>query len=250
VPLAVVIGVPLGAFVGAHFGWRATFAGVAAISIVALGVLAVSLPRDLAGSPPASLRARLAVIAHPGALIVLMTTTVWAVGAYTVYTYISPFLIASTGIKAEHAGFVLTLLGASAVAGVTFGGIANDRYGARRIQALTLPLMAWLTAASLAFAPHALVAILPLVMLWGLSTWGFFTPHQGRLIGVVGVANAPVALSLNASFMYGGFSLGALLGSIVISALSVQWIGAAGALCAVIAAGLSTIGWRQQSRAG
>jgi predicted MFS family arabinose efflux permease len=49
---------------------------------------------------------------------------------------------------------------------------------------------------------------------------------------------------------YGGFSLGALLGSIVISALSVQWIGAAGALCAVIAAGLSTIGWRQQSRAG
>jgi predicted MFS family arabinose efflux permease len=57
-------------------------------------------------------------------------------------------------------------------------------------------------------------------------------------------------LGILTPWKYGGFSLGALLGSIVISALSVQWIGAAGALCAVIAAGLSTIGWRQQSRAG
>jgi predicted MFS family arabinose efflux permease len=178
-----------------------------------------------------------------------MVTTVWAIGAYTVYTFISPFLIAATGISVEHAGFVLTLLGASAVGGVTLGGIATDRFGARRAQQMTLPLMALafagLTVASLMLAPHALLAVVPLVILWGLSAWGFITPQQNRLISVVGVANAPVALSLNASFMYLGFSLGAVLGSIVITSLSVAWIGAAGAICVLTAAVLSRLGWRQ-----
>jgi predicted MFS family arabinose efflux permease len=249
ITVAVAIGVPLGAFIGAHLGWRATFVGVAAISVAALAVLAVQLPKDLAGSAPASLRTRLAVIAHPGAFKVLMVTTVWAIGAYTVYTFISPFLIAATGISVEHAGFVLTLLGASAVGGVTLGGIATDRFGARRAQQMTLPLMALafagLTVASLMLAPHALLAVVPLVILWGLSAWGFITPQQNRLISVVGVANAPVALSLNASFMYLGFSLGAVLGSIVITSLSVAWIGAAGAICVLTAAVLSRLGWRQ-----
>ena len=248
ITVAVAVGVPLGAFVGAHLGWRSTFVGVAGMSAMALAVLAIKLPRDLTASPPASLRSRLAVIAHPGAFPVLLTTTVWAVGAYTVYTYISPFLTATTGITTEQTGFVLTLLGAAAVGGVTLGGIGNDRYGARRTQALTLPLMAvafvGLTVAGLMLAPHALAAIVPLVILWGLSAWGFFTPQQARLMGVVGAANAPVALSLNASFMYVGFSLGALLGSIVIGALSVAWIGAAGAVCVAAAALISHLGWR------
>ncbi|WP_198024831.1 MFS transporter [Bradyrhizobium sp. Cp5.3] len=249
ITVAVALGVPLGAFIGTHLGWRATFLGVAAMSAVALAVLAARLPRDIASSPPATLRARLAVIAHPGAFMVLMTTTVWAIGAYTVYTYISPFLAMAAGMTTAQAGFALTLLGISAVGGVALGGVTNDRYGARRVQGLALLLMALafagLTAAALAFAPHALPAILPLIVLWGLSAWSFFPPQQNRLIGVVGAANAPVALSLNASFMYVGFSLGALLGSIVIASSSVIWIGAAGAACVLGAAALSTIGWRR-----
>jgi predicted MFS family arabinose efflux permease len=56
----------------------------------------------------------------------------------------------------------------------------------------------------------------------GLSGWlALLSPQQDRLISVVGTANTPVALSLNASFTYVGFSLGALLGSIVIAASSV-----------------------------
>jgi predicted MFS family arabinose efflux permease len=249
ITVAIALGVPLGAFVGSHFGWRATFVSVAVMSAVALAVLAARLPRDIASSPPATLRARLAVIAHPGALVVLTTTTVWALGAYTVYTYISPFLAATAGMTAAQAGLVLALLGTSAVGGVALGGVGNDRYGARRIQGLALPLMALafagLTVAGLVLAPHALVATLPLIVLWGLSAWSFFPPQQNRLIGVVGTTNAPVALSLNASFMYVGFALGALLGSIVIASTSVTWIGAAGAACILGAATLSAIGWRR-----
>ena len=147
------------------------------------------------------------------------------------------------------AGLVLTLLGTAAIGGVTLGGVANDRFGARKVQALALPLMALafagLTLSALLFAPNAGPFVLPLVALWGLSGWGFFPPQQARLIGVAGVANASVALSLNASFMYLGFSIGAFLGSLVVGLLSVAWIGLAGALCILPAMAISSVGWRQ-----
>lgn len=247
ITVAVAVGVPLGAFVGAHMGWRYTFVGVAALSILALAVLALLLPRTIAGSPPAGIRARLAVAALPGALETLATTTLWAMGAYTVYTYISPFLSEAADLSAAHAGYILTLLGIAAMTGVALGGIANDRFGARRVQSISLPaIAASFSALSLSawlFAPHALFAIVPLVLCWGVSGWSFYPPQQTRLIGVAGMQNTPVILSLNASFMYLGFSLGSAFGALVISFLSVSWIGLAGALCLLAALALSRLAW-------
>jgi predicted MFS family arabinose efflux permease len=254
ITVAVAVGVPIGAFVGAHFGWRATFIGVALLSAFALAALAVMLPRDITGSPPASLQARLAVIARPGVFPTLATTTLWAAAAYEVYTYVSPFFASAAGTRTGDMGFVLTLLGVSALGGVALGGIGNDRFGARRVQAVTLPLMAatfaGLTISSLLFAPHALVALLPLVALWGLSGWGFFPPQQDRLIRVAGLAHTPVILSLNASFMYFGFSLGAALGSVVIALFSVAWIGIAGAAALVAAMAISRFAWKRSDGYG
>src|SRR5580704_18252138 len=55
ITVAVALGVPAGAFVGAHLGWRSTFVGVAALSVAALVVLAARLPRRITGSAGASL---------------------------------------------------------------------------------------------------------------------------------------------------------------------------------------------------
>jgi predicted MFS family arabinose efflux permease len=250
--LSVAVGVPMGALIGAHFGWRATFVGVALLSNVALAVLAIRLPQDLHVPPLASLGARLAVIATPGVLPTLATTTLWATAAYTVYTYISPFLIASTGVSAAQVGFVLTLLGVFAVGGVVMGGDANDRFGARRVHGVGLPVLAiafaGLTLTAHFWSPHALAVELPLIAVWGLSAWSFFPPQQARLIGVAGAAHTPVALSLNASFMYLGFSLGAAIGSVVISLLSVNWIGAAGAGFLVCGMVMSRFAWSRTQR--
>lgn len=53
----------------------------------------------------------------------------------------------------------------------------------------------------------------------------------------------PVILSLNASFTYLGFSLGAALGSLTITLLSITWIGAVGAACLLGAMALSRLAW-------
>ncbi|GAA0309077.1 MFS transporter [Sphingomonas oligophenolica] len=251
ITVAIAIGVPLGAFIGAHLGWRATFAGVALLSAMALVVLAILLPRDIGAAAPAALRDRLAVIAAPGALPTLLTTTLWAVAAYTVYTYISPYLTAAAHLTPGMIGLVLMVYGVAALIGVTIGGAGVDRIGSRKVQVIALPVMAaaftGLTVIGLLPGPMAIVAIIALIILWGVSAWGFFPAQQNRLIGVAGLANTPVILSLNASFMYLGFAAGAVLGSLVISMAGVAWIGVAGALSLLAAMAMSRFAWTRAS---
>jgi predicted MFS family arabinose efflux permease len=250
ITVAIAIGVPLGAFVGAHFGWRATFVGVALLSIVALAVLGALLPRDIVATAPVGLRDRLAIIAVPSAFPTLLTTTLWAVAAYAVYTYISPYVSAAANLTPGQIGFVLMIYGVSALIGVTVGGSGVDRLGPRKVQALALPIMAMafvgLTVIGLIHGPYAIFAIVLAIVVWGISAWSFFPAQQNRLIGIAGLANTPVILSLNASFMYLGFAVGAVLGSLVISVVGVAWIGLAGATSLIAAMAMSRFAWRRQ----
>src|SRR5271154_1619999 len=60
--VAVALGVPLGALIGDHFGWRVNFAAVGTLALIATAGLLSGLPRNIAdGLPVASLRERLDV---------------------------------------------------------------------------------------------------------------------------------------------------------------------------------------------
>ena len=253
ITVAIAVGVPFGAFMGAHLGWRSTFAGVAVLSAAALAALAVLLPRHIAAPAPAGLRKRLAVIGAPAVFPTLLTTTLWAVGAYTVYTYIAPFLSGLAALNPNQIGLVLMVYGVAALVGVMLGGAGVDRLGSRAVQAFSLPAMAiafaGLTVIGLLPNTHAIFAIVPLIIIWGISAWSFFPAQQNRLIAIAGLPNIPVVLSLNASFMYLGFAAGAALGSIVIEFVSVAWIGAAGAVTLVAAMATSGFAWTRPNTA-
>ena len=255
---AVALGVPLGAFVGNRFGWRVNFIGVAVLSGVALAGLLVGLPKGIgAGLIAASLRDRIAVVRQPSALLALGVTAIWAVGTYTMFTYIAPFLAVAVGLKGAAIGYVLFLWGAAAFIGLILGGFANDRIGSRGVISIALPLMA-LALISLSVAAHyltpstALVPVLIGIFLWGASAWGFFPAQQSRLIGLTGFMGTPVILSLNASFMYLGFSLGAALGSLVLTKGSVADLGWVGGFCVLTSLTLFVLTdgrtWAQERR--
>jgi len=116
---AVALGVPLGAFIGGRYGWRATFAGVALLSMLALVGLLIGLPRGVgSGLAVATLRDRLTVVRQEGVLPALLTTTLWATGAYTVYTFIAPYLSRVVNLTGPAIGYVLFLYGAAAFSGL------------------------------------------------------------------------------------------------------------------------------------
>jgi predicted MFS family arabinose efflux permease len=239
--LAIALGVPAGTVLGSALGWRATFGSVAILSALAVVGLLVGLPREIgAGLATASLRQRISTAAQPAVLTSLLITTLWAMASYTTYTYLAPLLEATTPINGPAIGFMLFGWGISAAIGLAISGPAVDRKGPR---AVILPALATSTTAFivLSLAPYfadkqiALVPIVLCIVAWGVAHWAFYPAQQTTLVGVAGVANAPVALSLNASFMYLGFSLGAGLGSLTLRYSSLTNLGFVSALCAASA---------------
>jgi predicted MFS family arabinose efflux permease len=248
--IAVALGVPLGAIIGHAMGWRMTFVGVGILGSLAVAGLLFGFPRSVgAGIGAPTLRERLAVIQQPPVLAALLVTVIWGTGAYTVYSYLVPYLTRVVGIDDSHVGFALFIWGCAAVTGLFTGGAINDRFGARAMILPALALLA-LAFAGLSFVPnlaggkillaYAVVAI----VVWGVAGWGFFPAQQARLIGIAGVKSAPIALSLNASSMYLGFSLGAALGSITLIYASVTSVGWVAALCELAALALMLISTR------
>jgi predicted MFS family arabinose efflux permease len=239
--VAVALGVPLGALVGHALGWRMTFVGVGCLASIAVVGLLVGLPRGVGASLGApTLRERAGVAKQPAVLIALLVTTLWATGAYTVYSYLAAYLTAVTGLDGAQIGAVFFAWGIAAVTGLFVGGAINDRLGARAVMVPALALLA-LALLTLSLAPRAVTAgplvamVTAAVIVWGTCGWGFFPAQQARLMDIAGLKVAPIALSLNASFMYLGFSLGTALGSFTVMHGGVGSLGWVAALCELAA---------------
>jgi predicted MFS family arabinose efflux permease len=238
---AIALGVPLGAFVGDRLGWRMTFVGVAVLSAIAATGVAKGLPRGVgAALVSASLSERARAVRNPRVAETLAVTTAWASGTYAVYTYVAPLLYSATPLRGSQIGVALFMWGVAAGIGLLVSGHATDRLGSRVVLSVSLTgLIVGLAGLSIItnlVAPaRAEVPVLAAVALWGVSAWAFFPAQQTRLIEIVGVPGAPVGLSLNASFMYLGFSLGAALGSFSLLHMSPKNLGFVGAACELLA---------------
>jgi predicted MFS family arabinose efflux permease len=241
---AIALGVPLGAFVGERLGWRMTFVGVDLLSAIAATGVAKGLPRGVgAAMAQASLAERARAVRNPRVAQTLAVTTAWASGTYAVYTYIAPLLHSTTSLRGSQVGEALFMWGVAAGVGLLISGRATDRFGSNvvlsvSLTGLILALSSIALIANLVAPARAVVPMLVAVTLWGTSAWAFFPAQQTRLIEIVGVPGVPVGLSLNASFMYLGFSLGATLGSFSLSRMGPKDLGFVGAACELVALSL------------
>lgn len=251
--IAIALGVPLGTWVASVASWRMTFVGVALLSLVATLGLIYGLARDVgANLPVASLSERLRVAARPDMLMALLVTTLWATGAYSVYTYLAIYLQSETLLRGAAIGLVLFVWGVSAGAGVLLGGWGADRFGARRVvgPCLSLGALSFVLLSMIAHVIPPAYALAPVIfttVLWGVSHWAFYPAQQSRLITLGGLRVAPVAMSLNASFMYLGFSLGAAAGSLALGTVGVANLGLVGASFVVLSLLLLRVTGRGES---
>jgi predicted MFS family arabinose efflux permease len=237
--VAVALGVPLGATVGYTLGWRMTFVGVGVVASIAVAGLFPGIPRGIdRGLSVPSIRERVAVIRQATLLIGFLVTMIWAAGAYTVYTYLTPYLTTVVRLDGSYVGIAFLAFGVSAVIGLFLGGTLSDRFGPR---AVMIPSFAFLALAFVGLSAiglylsgkSALVLVIAAMVIWGLAAWSFLPAQQSWLMQTAGLKTAPIALSLNASFMYMGFSLGAMLGSLVLMHAPVTTLGLIGAVCEI-----------------
>jgi predicted MFS family arabinose efflux permease len=237
--VATVLGVPLGTWVGNHYGWRATFALVAALGAAALAGLLFGLPEGLPRNT-ATLGQRLAVARRSAVLHALSITAFWAVGGFTVFTYLA-IPLRGLGLSPTEIGLALLIFGVAAAIGNMLGGSLADRIGP--VPTATLGLVTMMTALALqsialkfAAPEFARPIFLCLIFFWGIGGWTFYPGQAANLVQIE--RHAPmIALSLNASAMYLGFAVGGALGGIVLTTLSpddLGWVGGSSVAAALM----------------
>ena len=247
--VATVLGVPLGTWIGNHFGWRATFVMVAVLGAIALAGLLWGLPRGLPRNT-ATLAQRIAVARHGAVLHALAVTMLWALGGFMVLTYLS-IPLQGLGFSPSEIGLALLVFGSAAAIGNIVGGSLADRIGPASTTMLALAVMMsalTLQSVTLKFGmpEYARPIFLVLIFCWGIAGWTFYPGQVANLVRIEPQASM-IALSLNASAMYLGFAIGGGLGGLVLTTLSpsdLGWIG--GSSEAMALALVLRRGWRQR----
>lgn len=247
--VALILGVPFGTAIVGFGGWHLAFLLVALFSALALAGLLVKLPSGLPRGTN-SLRERLAVARRGDILLALATTMLWTTGAFTLYTYIAPFLAAHAGITGPWLGAALIVSGIGSALGNQIGGIASDRFGPERTLVVVLTVLALsLIAASLVavtLPPATAIFVIPVVMLvWSGAGWAGHPSQMSRLAAMA-PDTAVVALSLNASALYLGIAAGAALGQQTLRLGDTAWLGFVGAACEVLALAVLFVAMRRR----
>ncbi|GGT64723.1 MFS transporter [Streptomyces purpureus] len=223
--VANVLGVPMGTFLGQHFGWRSTFWAVTAFGLVSLAGVLSLVPRQ----PPesAGLRGELAVFKRGQVWLALATTTLGFAGVFASFTYIAPMMTDVAGFSASAVTWLLVLFGAGLCVGNVVGGKMADR-------SLMPSLYAILAALAAVLAVFVFTARAPLPAALTLAVFGavgFATvpPLQMRVMQKAEGAPALASAANIAAFNLGN-ALGAWLGGLAIDHhlgyTAPNWIGA------------------------
>jgi DHA1 family inner membrane transport protein len=213
--LATLLGVPFGAWLGAAYGWRATFLAVTGIGALALVALAAFVPR-LPAEPLSPLREEVAVLARPQVLMGLAITVLGFGGVFAVFTFIQPILTQLSGYSTAAVSPILLVFGA----GLVVGNLAGGRWADRALGASLLGSIALLsvTMAIAAFAFHSRIGALAVTFVLGFAAFATVAPLQLRVLQQAGGAGQTLASSLNIAAFNLGNAFGAWLGGAILLA--------------------------------
>ncbi len=229
--VALVTGVPLGTFIGQHFGWRETFLAVAGLGMLAFAGSALFVPRRIAHVPPASLLQQARVLAEPRLLLVYAKTAVGYGGTFIPFTFLAPILTGVSGFSEGAVGWVMLVYGVSVAVGNFWGGRLADRRGPIAALRIIFALLAAVLLLLQFTAPHPWLAVAT-VLLWGAVAFGNV---PGLQLYVVRQAErvAPQAVDVASGLNIAAFNLGiagaAWAGGLIVTHLGLMhtpWIGA------------------------
>ena len=232
--IANVVGVPLATWAGDVLGWRASFWGIAAIGVLVMAALRLTLPQ-LPAPAGGDMAAELRVLGRGPVLAALALTVIGSSAMFTVFTYIAPILREQT-----HAslGFVTAMLVTYGL-GLTVGNWLGGKFADKSVDRTLIVTLAALSALLIAFAvamPFAVPTSI-LVFLWGIASFALVPPLQVRVM--TAASDAPnLASSMNIGAFNLGNAIGAAVGGMVIAGgLGYPAVSLAGA----VAAGLGLV---------
>ncbi|GAA1564013.1 MFS transporter [Kribbella hippodromi] len=238
---ALVLGVPAGTLLGPTLGYKGVFALISAVAVLVAIAERGVLPK-VEAPPVVSLRERFAGVTDRRVQIILAMTVLAVLAAFTVYIYIVPLLKHTAGLTGNVTSLLLLLYGVGAVIGNFLGGRITDKFGSLRT---LFVLMAAITVvlATLDVTLTTAVGAGAALVVWGMLTWAFNPPIQSLLMELGG----GLLISLNASAIYLGAGLSAVVGGLVIQTLGVGYLPVLASALSLVVVGLVYLLWRDSN---
>jgi predicted MFS family arabinose efflux permease len=240
--LASVAGVPLGLFLGTNYGWHVPFVTLAIAGLPALLLTPFAMPPldgHVGKSHAHPLWSLIETLSHPNHLKAFALIVALMIGGFTVFPYLSAFLVANVGVTEQQLPLLYVCGGALSLIASPIVGRLADRYGKLRIYRLLAPLSAVLLIA----ITH--LPVVPLAIAVGVFG-GLMVCNVGRMIAAMALVTSSVEphrrggfLSANASVQHVASGLAAYLAGLIVSESSggriehfgtVGWIAAASTL--------------------
>lgn len=230
--LAQVIGIPFSSFLGNSLGWQAAFYVVFGLSALVTPMLALMLKRNIPAevNDYATLKAALS---DSREMFSVLCTATFICGIYILYTFLEPLVVQTLGYGRDEIAALLMIFGLGAVAGNYLGGALSDNIGPSNTLAL-LCLIQVVLMPLFSFLPKSTLLLWLLTFVWSVFSWSFMIAQQNRLIRQ-SPRRQGILLALNASAIYIGAAIGSILGGLVVTFASIELLGIAGGLIALLA---------------
>lgn len=171
--IAMIIGVPLGAWIGGQYGWRFTFIAIAGLCMIGLLLMTRFVPSVTGSKAKGSVFGELKVLKERSVWLAISLTALGNAGILAVFTFLAPLLTDVTGFQPSIVATLLLIYGVGAAIGNLLGG--------------------WLADRSLGWSQVALLAILAtsLLFMWIVSLDQHLTAVMIFLIGIISFAVIP-----------------------------------------------------------
>ena len=230
--VAMVVGLPLGRVVGLYVGWRMTFLSIAIISALIFIFIAVVFPKLQSRGKFAF--KQLPALLHNRVLVgVFIMSVLFATAHYTGYSYIEPFLGKVASMSPDVVTLVLIVFGASGM----LGSISFSKYymANRRRFMLVMTLGPALSLLLLQVAAASLLSVVVVCIMWGAMATAFNIAFQDNTIRFAPENATSIGMSIFSGIFNLGIGSGAYVGGLVVSHLSIDYIGYAGGIIGLIA---------------
>jgi DHA1 family inner membrane transport protein len=229
VSVAALAGIPAGTWLGQQTNWRVAFFALSGLGVLVLVTVAAALPDTPAGQGAAD---RGSAPDRGRYLSIVATTAMAVTGAFTAFTYISPFLTGVSGFAESSIGPLLLARGIAGLAGVFAVGYLVDRHGW-----LTMTVLVGLQVLALAgqytFGASQVATVIT-ISLSGFTLAGLPATLGSRVLAYAPGASDMASAGTSTAFNM-GITAGAFFGSVLLPGPGVRSTALVGALLSLVA---------------
>ncbi|CAI1878272.1 MFS transporter [Serratia proteamaculans] len=215
ITIATVMGVPLINLVGQYDGWRTAFVCLALLCVASAGAMALVLPAMHIHSLAKGVGFAV-VLRRKDLLITYVITGLTAAAHFGAYTFVEPFIGQVPGMTSYLIAALLFAFGAAGFLGNLLSALFIDRYLKVFILVALMAMALALVTLGIYGPPMGIVAVVVLLVIWGVAISALFTGLQTWVLRIAGDHTVP-ATAIHTAVLNSAIGLGVIIGGEALS---------------------------------